>query len=270
MRSVRKTWAKVATFGFGVVTLGCAGLFGGSNSGNTESGGEGGTPGPITLQNLSSSSICTLEVWQGGAEPDYTSVDLSGSPLAQGGSTTVQLAGTAYGLRLVECGNQNVLWDSYDPANNQAHNSIHPDGRPFVLVDAGATADGNVLTVSSRAMSEYVPNAGSFQGEYGDQALQTAREFRDAHNYSEQFVGATVIDSDWEIARHRISGDVLYRWMRTTIGQQWPNGHCSIQNMAMMQQHDGSDFSSNFRTEGMDAMSQHQVPCAALELLASH
>lgn len=270
MGTARKTWAKAATLGFVGVSLGCAGMFGGGNSGNTSSGGSGGTAGPITIQNQTSSSICTVEVWQTGAEPDYNAVDLSGSPLAQGGSTTVQISGTAYGLRLIECGNENVVWDSYDPHNNHSHTNIQPDGRPFVLVDAGGTAEGNVLTANVRPMSEYAPEAGSFQSEYGEQALQTAREFRDEHNYSEQFVGATVIDSDWEIARHRLSGQVTYRWMRVTVGQQWPDGHCSVQNMAMLQQHDGSDFSSNFRTEGMDAMSQVQVPCAALELLASH
>jgi hypothetical protein len=205
-----------------------------------------------------------------GGEPDYQSIDLSSTPVEQGASTVVPLSGTAYALRLIECGDEYVLWDSYVPHRPSDTVTISPDGRPFVLAEEGTAVEGNLLALERTEMSAYASEAGSMQSEYGDAALQTAREFAEQQRYSEQFTGLTVTSSDWELNRNTRTGIMLSRWFMADVGARWPDGHCTIQGMTMVQQHDGSDFSSNMTSTGMDPTSQNQVPCAVLSTMQSN
>lgn len=236
--------------------------YGRSASSSSSSSGSGG---PITVVNQTEHSICSIDVWQNDGEPRFQTIDVSDSPVGQGGSKTIEISGTAHSLRLVECGDEYVLFDSYVPQRNREHNGISPDGRPFVLADG--TADGNVLPLNRTPMSAYLFAEGSLHGEFADAALATARSFSQERRYSETFTGIVVTDSDWELNRNRNTGVMVYRWMRTKVGARWPDGHCTIQGMPMVQQHDGSDFVDSLTTQGMDSMDQHQVPCAALALL---
>lgn len=262
LRNGRAVGAVVASM---LALLGCGG--GMAEGAGSSSGGEGG---PITVQNQTQYPICTIEVWKNGGDVHYQVADLSTSPLATGASTTIEVDGVANGLRVIECGDENILWDSRDPRDPRQMEQIAPNGRPFVLAEPGSAVDGNLLALERTPVSNYGSEAGSLQGEFGDAAFSVAQAYASEHRYAETPVGLTVTASDWEINTNRNTGAMVYRWFLADMGARWPDGHCTIEAMGFIQDHDGSDFSGSLRTQGVNAQTQRQVPCAVLASLQSH
>lgn len=246
-----------------LTSFGCASLFTSTSSGPTEAPEY---TGPIELTNESQYSVCTVEFY---IRDGHFVRDMSADPLATGETVTLEPGQQVYGVRLVECGNTHVLWDTYEVQNPYTAVTVEPTGPAIVLADNGAESLTTPirLIVERNGVADYLKPAGSMHGQWASQALQVAQGEAQADDWLETVTAVTVTSQDWDTLRNEYTSIITGRQFYADVAQRWPDGHCSFQVMAFYQEYDGSGYSSNLVHNGFGI--QEQVPCATLAVMES-
>jgi hypothetical protein len=244
-----------------VSTWGCASLFQSGSSSSTEAPDY---TGPFTLTNESQYSVCNIELY---VQEEHFVRDLTADPLAPGESLTLEPGQMPYGIRLMECGNSHVLWDTYEVQNPYESDTIQPTTGAIVLSESGTQSLTSPirLVVERTPVSAYLKPAGSLHSQYAAEALRVTQQLAQADTWLETVNSLTVVSNEWNIQRNEYTSIITGRQMMASVSQRWPDGHCTYQAMAYYQGYDGSSYSNTLRHNGFGL--QDQVPCAALDLM---
>ena len=103
------------------------------------------------------------------------------------------------------------------------------------------------------------PAALASDPELEGQALETVRRNASLRGWDEDFRAVRLLSQDWSIDRHPVSGRILSRRRQIGAGAVWPDGHCTFQEMTVVAEHDGRDYSSALTLGGVG--SQVWVSC---------
>lgn len=107
-------------------------------------------------------------------------------------------------------------------------------------------------------------NWASFKPEMTNPALE--KQVVDAINtyatkqkWNETFSKAKILDKDWHVTRAEFTGLILYRTINAVVYAKWPDGHCTAQEVSVVQQYNNGAFSK--LTEYNAIGNQHRIDC---------
>lgn len=253
------------------VTLALSGcsLFTMSNNTASQSREPDAYAGPLTLINESSQPVCGVDLYfNTSADDDNENLLFASDPVAPGQSREFAVAGRVYGVRLLGCSGD-VVWDTYEPRNARRSQAVTftTDGT-MRLVDSGTLSLTSPVTLVAETfpLRNYLPAPGPMANTVSAATLlQVANDHARARSFAETFDAVIVTSTDWDIVRNQY-GTVTGRRVYAEAGAHWPDGNCTIQAIGFSQAHDGASFSNTFQFYGFG--DQHQVPCAAVDLMA--
>jgi hypothetical protein len=90
-------------------------------------------------------------------------------------------------------------------------------------------------------------------------ALAVVQRHAKSQGWKEQFQKLTITSTDWSMRRHPRTGMLLGRFITVAAYAVWPDGHCTSQQFALSQEHDGSGFVRSLRFDSVGA--QDNVVC---------
>jgi hypothetical protein len=225
--------------------------------------------GSVTVENRTSAPICRIEC---DAGPEYASFDVS---IPAGATGSLQVSRTMQRLWFVGCDGR-VLFGAPNPdITSPSTSQIEPlDVGTITLLEAGsaptAEAGHRVLVAEPRTAAAYLHGVVEGLARMPSDALNTPTLRTEAfaalqqggreRRWPETFVALRMVSSDWNIARHRLSGVITRRIVRGVSIARYPSGLCQATLVSIAQQHDGRDFSGALSFS--DIGGSHQVPCA--------
>lgn len=246
-----------------VAITGCGGTQ--ANSSGSSSGS--GIRGPVTLENRSSLSVCSLTLAYNGG---YVARDVD---LAPGGSVQLDVQGDTSRLFLTECGGQRTLFGApmnwYGTVQGDAEYLQHLTQDRVVLYDPGqapsGASDHRAVALHPRPIEEWIfwspPSDADFAGTLHSALLEKAgREgWRETLEFSLPL-------GEWSPIRNRNTGIITGRSVQAAGFARWPDGHCSMQAFGYEQGYDGDDFSGPIR---VGTSTQLDIPCSVLGYASS-
>ena len=81
--------------------------------------------------------------------------------------------------------------------------------------------------------------------------LKIINEYAQSNGWKEKFTKLKITDKDWYINRNQYSGRILSRSINVYAQGNWPDGHCTGVEFSILQQYDGTKYSSNCLYNGI-------------------
>lgn len=83
--------------------------------------------------------------------------------------------------------------------------------------------------------------------------LNASKQFLNAlcKKDGQQLKSVVVQSNDWEVVRHKVTGETLYRWAYGAFSQKNPDGRCMLHGFKVRQNHNGNNFSNEVRFDGL-------------------
>lgn len=130
-------------------------------------------------------------------------------------------------------------------------------------IDPIAEGEFTLDIIAGQAM-KLGKNWASFKSEMPNPALE--KQVVDAINtyatrqkWSETFSKAKILDKDWYVTKAEFTGIPLYRTINAVVYAKWPDGHCTAQEVSVIQQYNNGAFSKI--TEYNAVGNQHRIDC---------
>lgn len=249
--------------GASAFALGCAGMFQSTSSSSSSSSSEGHT-GAVTFVNQSSARICRLEGHRGD---DFNYV----VDLGTGDSFEIPAGDDYLDLTATECGGQNTVFGTRgsvgDPGPDYISRLEH--GRVVLYDTMPASSSGeHAFDVNRISMADWIPYGRDWQdASLARQGLDIVRDHASRSGWSEDFRFAVMMGREWGTVRNEWSGVITSRVAGVAVAARWADGHCTIQEFGLMQEHDGFNFSGSIRFNGVGP--QWSLPCDAISYATS-
>ena len=259
LRTSRQASALLLLLG-SVASLGCASLFQSTNS----SSGTTEVPdyaGPVTITNQGSQPICGVDLYHSDRTLEYRGERFSDAPLTTGQSRTIEFGFSLKWIRLLGCDGNTVVWDSIVPYRSGVGSYIYNSEGSVTVVDSGAQVlDGpqTVLVAMNRPLSEYNGPQGSLHASLSAGLLETVVQ-QTGTRWGTPVEWVTVSSDDYNIRRDDF-GNITHRSFYTWVGIRGEDGECIAEYTEMMQQYDGSGYSSQSRVVRGDG-ARSFIPC---------
>lgn len=248
-------------------SVGCASMFDSSRSSSSSSSSSGPYLGPITIQNQTSHAICGADFYDWETSRTHESLRFADNPIAAGASREFPRSLELSHLRLLECDNTHVLFESFTPYNTGFIFRIRTTNGVLTVVESGnRDLDGDDVTLIAQRhpLSAYRAPAGALQNEQGNAVAQNAQQLS-AGRITTPVEWSVVPSNDYEIERNN-SGMILRREFRAWLGSR-DNRGCFAQLQPLYNQWEGNGYSSNIRHEGGQGPTM-SIPCEAFDLIA--
>jgi hypothetical protein len=113
-------------------------------------------------------------------------------------------------------------------------------------------------TVLGRTFDNVV--AGMSDADLEAKILKKLNDHAKANGWEETFMQVKITSDDWYILRHELTGVVTGRSLGVSALAKWPDGHCSMQDFVIKQDHDGSAFQQSVQL--MDIGTQTELDCS--------
>jgi hypothetical protein len=97
--------------------------------------------------------------------------------------------------------------------------------------------------------------------EVAAKALKVLKEYASAHGWSEDFQSMKFAQEDWDIEYNQYTSAIVDRRIILYAFAKWPNGQCTMQRFAFIQDYNGSGYQKAVKFEGIVNDSQEQLDC---------